>query len=65
MAKDDDKWMKGTVKPKNKGKLRAKLGAKPGKPIPEKKLEKAAHSKNKTLKKEAVLAEVFRKSRKK
>jgi hypothetical protein len=57
-------WMKGAVKPANKGKLRAKLGAKPGKPIPAKKLEKAAKSKNPTLKKEAVLAETFRKERK-
>jgi hypothetical protein len=60
-----DKWMQDAVKPSNKGKLREKLGAKEGKPIPEKKLEKAAHSKNKTLKKEAVLAETFRKERKK
>ena len=57
-------WMKNAVKPANKGKLRAKLGAKPGKPIPAKKLEKAAKSKNTTLKKEAVLAETFRKERK-
>jgi len=64
-TKDNDKWMQNSVKPENKGKLRAKLGAKEGKPIPEKKLEKASHSKNKTLKKEAVLAETFRKERKK
>jgi hypothetical protein len=60
-----EKWMQGAVKPVNKGLLREKLGAKPGKPIPEKKLEKAASSKNPTLKKEAVLAETFRKTRKK
>lgn len=62
---DKEKWMQGAVKPSAKGKLRAKLGAKPGKPISAKKLEKAAHSKNPTLKKEAVLAETFRKERKK
>ena len=62
---EKEKWMQSAVKPSAKGKLRAKLGAKPGKPIPEKKLEKAAHSKNPTLKKEAVLAETFRKERKK
>ena len=60
-----DKWMQDAVKKENKGKLRAKLGAKEGKPISAKKLEKAAHSKNPTLKKEAVLAETFRKERKK
>lgn len=60
-----DKWMQGAVKPENKGLLREKLDAKAGKPIPEKKLEKAAHSKNTTLKHEAVLAETFRKNRKK
>ena len=59
------KWMQKAVKPSAKGKLRAKLGAKPGKPIAAKKLEKAAHSKNPALKKEAVLAETFRKERKK
>lgn len=64
-TKDKDKWMQNAIKLENKGKLRAKLGAKEGKPIPEKKLEKAAHSKNKTLKKEAILAETLRKERNK
>lgn len=51
---------------KNKGLLRKKLGAKEGQPIAAKKLEKAEHSKNPKLKKEAVLAETLRKiSRKK
>jgi hypothetical protein len=57
----NDNWMQGTVKPENKGKLRFKLHVKEGEKIPMKKLEKAAHSKNSTLKKEAVLAETFRK----
>ena len=56
-------WMKKAVKDENKGKLRDKLGAKAGEPIPAKKLDKAAHSKNPTLKKEAVLAKTFRKIR--
>ena len=46
---------------KNKGSLRKALGAKLGKPIPEKKLEKAAHSKDDKLKKRAVLAKTLRK----
>jgi hypothetical protein len=54
-------WMKDSVKPANKGKLRSKLGVKGEKDIPIKKLDKAAHSKNPTLKKEAVLAKTFRK----
>ncbi len=45
-----------------KGALRKKLGAKPGKDIPEAKLEKAAHSKSPKLKKEAVLAMNFKKA---
>lgn len=71
MSMDDEhgvggkKWMQKAVKPANKGKLRAKLGAKTGEPIPAKKLAKAAHSKNPTLKKEAVLAETFRKTKRK
>ena len=56
--------MQDAVKPENKGKLREKLGVKEGKDIPAKKLEKATHSKNPTLKKEAVLAETFKKSKK-
>lgn len=63
--KKTDKWMQDAVKPENKGKLRKKLHAKEGEPIPAKKLAKATHSKNPTLKKEAVLAETFRKARKK
>lgn len=48
-----------------KGALRKELGVKPGKDIPAKKLEKAAHSKDPLLKKRAVLAENFKKMRKK
>lgn len=56
-----EKWMQSAVPEKNKGKLRSKLGVKEGQDIPIKKLDKAAHSKNSTLKKEAVLAKTFRK----
>lgn len=54
-------WMKDAVKPENKGKLRAKLGVKGDKDIPAAKLNKAAKSKNSTLKKEATLAKTFKK----
>lgn len=47
-----------------KGKLRKKLGVKSGHKIPAKKLAKAAHSKNIKLKREAVMAENFKKARK-
>ena len=53
-----DKWIAGAIK--HPGQLHKALGIAPGKKIPEKKLEKAAHSKNPTLKKEAVLAETLK-----
>ena len=55
------KWMQDAVKPSHKGLLRKKLHVKEGEKIPAKKLDKAAHSKNPTLRKEANLAETFRK----
>lgn len=58
-----EKWIaKATAK--NKGKLRKKLGAKKGKPIPAAKLKKAAKSKNPKTRKEAVLAETLKKMKK-
>jgi len=54
------KWIKGAIKPENKGALHRSLGVPEGKNIPEKKLEKAEYSKNSTLKKQAVLAETLR-----
>lgn len=59
-----DKWIADAAG-KNKGKLRAKLHAKEGKPIPEAKLEKATHSKSPKLRKEATLAENLKGMRKK
>lgn len=47
-----------------KGALREELHTPKGKKIPVGKLEKAAHSKNPTLKKRAVLAETLRGLRK-
>lgn len=56
------KWMQDLdIK---KGALRKKLHAKSGEPIPAKKLEKATHSKNPKTRKQAVLAETFRKASK-
>lgn len=46
---------------KHPGALRAELHVKKGEKIPAKKLEKAAHSKNPTLKKRAVLAKTLKK----
>jgi hypothetical protein len=43
-----------------KGALHKELGVPMGKKIPEKKLEKAEHSKNPTTRKRAVLAETLR-----
>jgi hypothetical protein len=63
MAKEKKKWIQGMDL--KKGALRKELGVKGDKKIPAKKLEKATHSKDPLLKKRAILAENFRKMRKK
>jgi hypothetical protein len=50
---------------KHKGALHKELGVKKGEKIPEKKLEKAEHSKNKKEAKRARLAETLKHMRKK
>lgn len=60
MAKN---WIEGAIK--HKGSLRKFLGVKMGEKIPEKKLEKAAHSKNKTTARRGRLAETLKGLRKK
>jgi len=52
------KWISGAIK--HPGSLHKALGVAPGKKIPEKKLEKAEHSKNPSLRKKAVLAETLK-----
>jgi hypothetical protein len=54
----DKKWIAGAIK--HPGSLHKALGVPMGKNIPEKKLEKAEHSKNPSLKKKAVLAETLK-----
>lgn len=61
MAKD--KWISGAIK--HPGSLHKALNVPVGKKIPEKKLEKAEHSKNTSLRKKAVLAETLKGFRKK
>lgn len=58
------KWIQEAIKPENKGVLRKSLGAKPGKPIPAKKL-KAAEKKPGKLGQRARLAETLKHLRKK
>jgi hypothetical protein len=58
-----EKWIKGAIK--HPGKLHRELGVKQGQKIPAKKLEKAEHSKNPTLRKEADLAKTLKGMRKK
>ena len=48
---------------KHSGKLHRELGVPEGKKIPAKKLDKATHSKNPTIRKEANLAETLKKLR--
>jgi hypothetical protein len=57
MAKD--KWIQKMHM--KKGALHEELGVKEGKKIPAKKLEKAEHSKNPTLRKRANLAKTLKK----
>jgi len=60
--KENKKWIQGAdIK---KGALRKKLGIKEGQDIPESKLKKAENSKNPKTRKQAVLAETFKKMRK-
>lgn len=54
-----DKCIQGAIK--KPGALHEALGVKQGEKIPKKKLETAAHSKNATMKKRAVLAETLKK----
>lgn len=54
-----EKWIQVAIK--HPGALRKKLGVKEGHKIPEKKLEKAEHSKNPTTRKQAALAETLKK----
>ena len=58
-----EKWISGAIK--KPGALRKSLDVKKGENIPEKKLEKAEHSKNPTTRKRAVLAETLKKKHKK
>lgn len=57
MAKE--KWIQGAIK--HPGALRKTLKVKKGEKIPESKLKKAEHSKNKTTAKRAHLAETLKK----
>lgn len=56
------KWIQKAIK--NKGALRKTLHVKAGEKIPEAKLEKATHSRNKTTVKRANLAKTLRGLRK-
>jgi hypothetical protein len=58
MSKDPKKWIQGAIK--QPGSLHKSLGVPEGKKIPEKKLEKAEHSKNPLTKKRAILAETLK-----
>ena len=61
MSKKLKNWIKTILKPQTKGALHKALGVAQDKKIPEKKLEKATHSKNPLTRKRANLAETLRK----
>jgi hypothetical protein len=56
-----ENWISGAIK--HKGALHKSLGVPVGEKIPEKKLEKAEHSKNPLTRKRANLAETLKKLR--
>lgn len=58
-----EKWIKGAIK--HPGKLHRELGVPIGTKIPTKKLEKASHSKNPTVRKEVALAKTLKGFKKK
>lgn len=60
--KDGKKWIQKAIK--HPGALRKELHVKKGEKIPEKKLEKAEHSKNPRMRKQAVMAKTLRGLRK-
>lgn len=55
---EGDHWIQGAIK--HKGALHKELGVPEGKAIPEKKLEKAAHSKSPLERRRAALAETLK-----
>lgn len=57
-----EKWIKKAIK--HPGKLHRELGVPQGEKIPAKKLSKAEHSKNQTIRREANLAKALKKLRK-
>ncbi|CAB4126850.1 hypothetical protein UFOVP260_52 [uncultured Caudovirales phage] len=58
-----EKWIQKAVS-KHPGKLHRELGVPQGEKIPAKKLKKAEHSKNPTIRREANLAKTLKKLRK-
>lgn len=58
-----EKWIQNAVS-KHPGKLHRELGVPQGEKIPAKKLQKAEHSKNMTIRREANLAETLKGLRK-
>lgn len=63
MQAKKEKWIQKAIK--KPGALHKKLNVKEGEKIPAKKLAKALHSKNPTLRKEANLAKTLKKMHKK
>lgn len=54
------KWIAKAVPPSRKGALHRALGVPQGQKIPAKKMAKAAHSSNSTVRKEAALAKTLK-----
>ena len=58
--KSPKKWIQKAINPEKKGALHRALGVPLDKRIPEKKLDKAEHSRNSTIRKEANLAKTLK-----
>jgi hypothetical protein len=64
MHKKPKQWIQSAINPETKGALHKTLGISQDKKIPEKKLEKATHSKNPLTRKRANLAETLKRLKK-
>lgn len=60
MKKKTNKWIQKALPKSHKGALHKELGVKKGQKIPEAKLEKAEHSENPRMRKQANIARTLR-----
>jgi hypothetical protein len=59
-SSEDNRWIQSAINPSNKGALHRELKVPMGEKIPEKKLAKAEHSRDPSIRRRAVLAATLR-----